>query len=606
MPHLTQPAFLIALMLLTAIVAGYAGTLARLPRVVGYLAGGVLLHIVLAGFQEPTRPGHTTVMTISAAADQLHGLKTLALGLIMFVMGSVFEANHIGSVAPRMLRISFTKMLAVLILVAPACGLIASLQGIADQGTAAAFGLLLGIVAIATAPAATFMVLREYEAKGSNSDAILTMTALNNIACIILFHLAFFTLAASGAIESAYGTERWLWFDVLCTSVGSVALGVGLGFGLGVLYRKLTAADVLLIFLGIVLLLGTTRDYLANEWHLSFNFLLTCLLVGATFTNITPGPEAFYGALRSISGPIFALFFVLAGFELHVGELSQIGLLGLAYVVLRTAGKSLGGWLGLRWMPHHGDLVPFLGAGMLCQAGVAIGLADFLANNWGTSVGGEFTPAPAARAFETAILGSIVIFEVLGPVSLKRVVISAGEVKAVTLIHRRRTPGNETESVVRRAWESLLRTLNITRSAGLAAVRGLRVRHIMRANVKVLPASATFDEVLHFVEGSRHNHFPVVDDIGQYIGMIHYGDLRNLMYAPALRDLITAHDLCRQTTAVTTLDAQLGELLNAFHEIDIGCLAVVDNPQSRHVIGIVEQRDLLIAMHRDQASAGPA
>ena len=86
--------------------------------------------------------------------------------------------------------------------------------------------------------------------------------------------------------------------------------------------------------------------------------------------------------------------------------------------------------------------------------------------------------------FETVILGSIVIFEALGPLSLKHVVIRAGEVKAVTLIHRRRTPGNQSQSVVRRAWEALLRTLNLNPSRTNAGAGDLKVRHIMRANVR--------------------------------------------------------------------------------------------------------------------------
>ena len=606
MPQLAQPALLIALMLLMAIAGGYAGALLRLPRVVGYLGAGVLLHVLVAAFHEPLEAWHTPADTVSAAAHQLGGLKTLALGLIMFVMGSVFEAKHIATVAPRLMRLTVAKLGMVVLLVAPVCGLIAEMQGIGTPANAAAFGLLLGVVGIATAPAATFMVLREYEAKGNNSDAILTLTALNNIACIILFHLAFFSLAAFGAIESAYGTGRWLWLDLLCTSVGSIALGVAIGFLFGVLYRKLTAADVLLIFLGTVLLLGSTRDFLANEWNLSFNFLLTCLFIGSTFTNITPGQEAFYNALRSISGPIFALFFVLAGFELHLSELPHIGLLGLAYVVMRVIGKTLGGWIGLRLSPNHGDLVPFVGVGMLCQAGVAIGLADFLSANWGTTADGLFTPAPAARMFETVVLGSIVIFEAVGPLALKHAAIRAGEVKAVTLIHRRRTPGNQSQSVVRQAWEALLRTLNITPRAGTAGTDNLEVRHIMRANVKTLSASASFDDVLHFVESSRHNHFPVVDDNGAYVGMIHYGDMRTLMYDPAIRELVTAHDLCGQSAAITKQDVPLDELFKTFQTSDIGCLAVVDNETQRHVIGIVEQRDLLIAMHRDQTSARSA
>ena len=135
MPHFTQPALLIALMLLIAIAGGYAGALFRLPRVVGYLAGGVLLHVLVAAFHEPTQAWHSPAEMIAAAADQLSGLKTLALGLIMFVMGSVFEAQHIARVAPRLLRLSAAKLVTVIVLVAPVCGLIAGLQGIGTQPT---------------------------------------------------------------------------------------------------------------------------------------------------------------------------------------------------------------------------------------------------------------------------------------------------------------------------------------------------------------------------------------------------------------------------------------------------------------------------------------
>lgn len=595
MARLTDPALLAGLMLLAAIMGGYAGTLVRVPRVVGYLVGGVLLHHLLAFLEG----GGVASAALSAASTDLQGIRTVALGLIMFSIGDVFEAKHFHAVAPHVLRLTLMKTLCVLVLVGTGCTALAVARQDLDSGSALALGLLLGVVGLATAPAATLLVLREYEAKGTNTDAVLTMTAINNVLCIILFHAVFMVLSWWGLIESSYSSGRWLWLDLLLTSVGSIALGVALGFVLSILYVRITIADFMLIFLGVLVVLGVFRDVLADTLHLSYSFLLVCLFLGSTFTNITPDIQPFHHALRTLAGPIFALFFVLAGFELHIGELANLGWIGTAYVTLRMVGKVLGAGLGVRWLGAR-EFTPWIGTGMLCQAGVAIGLATFVASTWGTRVDGAFVPHRAAQAFQAVILGSVVVFELVGPIALKRLAVETGEVKALTLLRRRRTPGHETESIFHQAWEALVRTFSVGGRRRPPAFEPLEVRHIMRSNVKVLKATAEFDEVLHFMEGSRHNHFPVVDEDGEFVGMIHYADLRNMIYSPHVRHLITATDLARPDTPTVTRDTPLKALFDKFHDTDIGSIAVLEVPPSRRVVGIVEQRDLLLALRADQ------
>ena len=600
MTSLIDPGLLIALMLLSAIIGGYTAVLARVPRVVGYLASGLLLHYLIqigALVAEPDGDSHGLL----AAAGQLQGLKTLALGLIMFSMGSVFEVKHIKAVGLKIVRLGFFKQACVLLLVGGGCTLVAFVTQSYTTANTLAFGLLLGVVALATAPAATLMVLREYEAKGANSDAILSLTAVNNIVCIVLFHALFMVLSSSGVIESAYGTGRWLWWDLCLTSLGSVLLGTVLGFFFSILYAKLTVADFMLIFLGATLALGGFDEFMAESWHLSFNFLVTCLFFGATFANITPDQAAFHNALRTIAGPIFALFFVLAGFELHLDDLIGIGWVGVAYVALRVLGKTLGGWIGTHLTCIPGEIYPYIGFGMLCQAGVAIGMADFLSTTWGTVGQSGFQPAPAAQALKTIVLGSVVVFELIGPIALKRTAMSAGEVKAVTLLRRRRTPGNQSGSVFGRTWEALLQMLWLGSPKRTRPIEVLQVRHIMRSNIKILPAAARFDAVLHFAERSRLNHFPVTAEDGEYIGMIHFSDLRHIMYDPTMRDLVTAHDLSRADTPLATPELSLKQLFDLFHTTDAASLAVVDSQEHRNVVGIVEERDLLLVLRRRQA-----
>jgi Kef-type K+ transport system membrane component KefB/predicted transcriptional regulator len=593
-----DPALLAALMLLAAIAGGYAGTLLRVPRVVGYLLGGIALRYILI-YAESQRLDAPLSAGFETALGHLHSIRTVALGLIMFSIGNVFEAQHIHNLAPRVLRISFAKLACVTLLVGSACTLLAFFCQHHAPGDALAFGTLLGIVAVATAPAATLLVLREYEAKGSNSDGILTLTAINNVICIILFHAAFIILSGTGLIESSYSTGRWLWLDLLVTALGSVALGVAIGFALSVVYVKITIADFMLLFFGVFVLLGVFRDALAEHWHLSYSFLLTSLFIGATFANITPDQQPFYNGLRTIAGPIFALFFVLAGFKLHLGELLHVGWLGVAYIALRIVGKLLGGWLGVRWA-RATEYVPFIGGGMLCQAGVAIGLAAFVATTWGAVVDGRFVPHPAAAAFQTIILGSVVVFELIGPISLKQIAVQCGEVKAVTLLRRRRTPGHESESVWHQAWEALVRTFSSGGRRIPQADVPMQARHIMRSNVKLLDASARFDEVLHFAESSRFNHFPVVDEDGAYVGMIHYSDLRHIIYTPEIRNLVTASDLARTDTPTVQRDTALQQIFDRFHDHDVGSIAVLEAPPSGRVVGVVEQRDLLLAVRADQ------
>lgn len=598
---ISQPdaGLLLGLLLLAAIVGGYTARSIHVPRVVGYLIAGVALHWILAPGTDETAAGGT--WSWEAATKALQVVKTLALGLIMFVIGNVFEVRHVRSVGSRMLKISLIESICVTLLVGGACALAWALSA-GDVRSAITAGALLGAVAVATAPAATLLVLREYDAKGHVSDTILTATAINNTVSILLFHVLFVIFSWSGLIASTAAESRLVWLDLILTSVGSMVLGCMLGFLFSVLHAKVTLAEFMLVFFAVLIGLGAGADALSETLHLSFNFLLTCLFMGAVFTNITLDSGALYETLRIMGVPLFAAFFVIAGFELHIDDLGELGLIGVLYVAMRTAGKYIGVRLGTRWAGWHTELSPHVGLGLLCQAGIAIGLADFLYNEWVVEAGGEFVAHPVAAQFKSVVLGSVVMFELIGPLVLKSVVKSAGEVKAITLLRRRKPTPVEGESVTRQTWEAMMRTFGLRRTQSAEAGESVTARHIMRSNIKFIRDSAKLDEVLHFVEGSRYNHFPVVDADGAFVGMIHFADLREMIYDPHMRDLVTAIDLACPDDWVEA-DTPLDALLERFKESDVGSLVVVDSAASRQVKGLVEQRDLLRALHAADADS---
>jgi CBS domain-containing protein/Kef-type K+ transport system membrane component KefB len=578
---------LFGLMLVSAIVGGYAARLVHVPRVVGFLLAGVALRVLLYALLDAADDGAAR-SELQAAAEPLRVIKDLALGLILFTIGGVFERSKLRAAGWRVLKISALEIACVLVLVFAGCAAVLLATGQAHLSSQnVVLGLLLAAAAVATAPAATLFVLQEYEAKGSVTDTLLCVTGLNNIVCIVLFNSIFLLLVSWGVIDTTGTLAESFWLTLGMTTAGSVVLGVLCGTLISMLHATLRLSETLLFFFALFILLGAGEQWLWEHRGVSYNFLLTSLVTGAVFANIAIDSQKLDSTLQTVGTPIFAGFFVIAGYGLHVDDLAAMGWLGGIYVVCRFAGKALGCNLGVRWAggPERAD--GRLGPALLCQAAVVIGLASFVERNWASELASQFT---------TVVLGSVVVFELAGPLLVKRCAVQAGEVKATTLLGR---VGAFTEgtSVVRLALESLLRLVGWPWGRRSNQPETLLVKHIMRTNVQFIPASATFDEVLHAIERSTYSHFPVVDEKGGFAGVIHFSDVRDVIYDPSLSALVTAVDLADPDSPPVPQDMPLSDVLDLFTRQNVGALPVVDESGSKRIVGLIEQRDLLRALH---------
>jgi len=585
----THAGLLFGLLLVAAIMGGYIAHILRIPRVIGYLLAGVGLKVLMSLLVDKGGLYGEHAQTLIDSQGPLQAIKDLALGLILFSIGKVFETRHIRAVSRNVFRIGLASAAATALLVF--CGVfIAGLASSAPATTVTlgAMALLLGLAATATAPAATLFTLQEYEAKGTETDTVLSVTGFSDILCIVGFQVCFLLMMGTGVLGQTHLSTSQMWWGIFLGTVGSALLGAVLGFALSIVHAKLEMGETLLILISSLIVLGAGEHWLLEHVGISYNFLLTALCCGAVFTNVAIDPDRMETTIHTIGPPLFVGFFVLAGFQLHLEDLVHLRAIGVVYVVCRIVGKVGGSWLGVRWIGGTSDVNPAVGTGLLCQAAVVIGLADFVGAHWHHEW--------ASRSFVTTILGSAVIFEVCGPVLLKRLVVRCGEVKAVTLLRRSGPSASGGQSILSLTTEALLRSLGLGRTKHTEADGPLQVRHIMRANVKCIPASATLDEVLRFVERSRFDHFPVTDANDDLIGVIRYSDLSQFIYDPVLANLVTAQDLSTSTVRSVPADMPLEESMAIFKNHDAGSLPVVSDSDSRHVIGIIEQRDLLNAL----------
>ena len=185
-----------------------------------------------------------------------------------------------------------------------------------------------------------------------------------------MFQGTFLLLAATGAIEAPAVLTQDLWLSLVATTIGSVVIGLFCGTLLSIVHGKLTLAETSLIFFAMFIVLGAGEKWLLTYVGLSFNFLLTALTVGAVFCNVAIDAEKLNDALRSVGAPIFAGFFVMAGYSLHLEELVHLGWVGGAYVVCRTLAKVFGGGVGVRWARQQERVGLQVGSTLLCQAAV--------------------------------------------------------------------------------------------------------------------------------------------------------------------------------------------------------------------------------------------
>jgi len=332
-------------------------------------------------------------------------ISNIVLGMIAFGIGQNFSIDNFRRLGKSILWISVLEACGAWIFVTSAFLIILRQPFY--------ISLLFGAIASATAPAATVMVIREYRAKGSFTNTLLGVVAIDDAWCLMIFAIS---LAISKAIYNHLTSPLFL-LKVVLNSIFSISgafiLGLILAFTLSHLSKYIRSSTELLIYtLGFILFsIGV-----ALSLHLSV--LLSCMFLGMALVNIHLASFKFFDAMRTIDSPLFLLFFVLAGANLEISLLQKLGLWGLVYIIFRVLGKVIGANWGAKISKSSDVIKKYLGFGLIPQAGVALGCA-LIAKGDFPNIG---------NILFTTIVATTVIYELIGPFCTKYALHKAGEI----------------------------------------------------------------------------------------------------------------------------------------------------------------------------------
>ncbi len=315
-------------------------------------------------------------------------IANMALLMIGFLLGGKLTAHSLKKSINKVFWISISAALVSTVVVT---------VGLVIIGTPLHISILLGCIASATAPAATFDVVLESGFKGPFSDLLLTVVALDDAWALILFALGMAIVSAMSGIDTDHSILIAAGRDI----GGAVILGLVLGFpGAYLTGRIKPGQPVLSEALGLVFICGGLAIWLG------VSFLIASMVLGAVVANFASHHEYPFHAIEDIESPFMVIFFVLAGASLELSAVADIGLAGLVFIVCRTLGKILGARIGCQCCSTDALTKRWIGVALLPQAGVAIGMALVASNYF-----------PEYRQILlTVVISSTIFFEIIGPV----------------------------------------------------------------------------------------------------------------------------------------------------------------------------------------------
>ena len=551
----------LALALLLSLGLGRVASRLGLPRVTVYLLVGLMLGPQL-GLRLVTPGDAGASLLLGPQVDgALHVLQELGIGFILFGIGAEFRFATFREVGPRILAVSTAEIGATGVLVGAAVYL-----GTGDWRLAA----IAPALAVASAPSATLVTLREVEAEGPASRALILCVGHNNLAALLAFPLL---------LSFAFGSGDA--FLATAYAVAALIGGGALGLGAAVWLESITGRRelVLLGLLVVLASLGLVHWIAPGSTGLG---MLGCFAAGIAIANGSPHGDSLFRYLENTVYPLYVLFFIAAGRDLHLEALVQAGVLGGLFIAARTIGKLYGTRFGLRLTGWQETLPPTLGAGLLCQAGVALGLVATL----------ETAAPEATAALRNVVVASVVVFELAGPWLVRNTVIRAGEVKLANLLPRAEAGGFE---ALRWVVNELRRNLGLLNAHTEGSSDGPTVRHAMRRRPRLVTEAAPFERVLRALSETGTDLLAVVDSEGGFKGVISYDEVKSALYDPVLRDLVVAEDLTDSIDDSLGPESSLSSALETMDRHRVQSWPVV---QEGRLLGMVRRTDVYAMMRR--------
>ena len=396
------------LRLLAAIALAFLGgkliSRLKLPAILGWLIVGMAIG------------PHALNLLSDSVLDS--GWFTAAEHLLECVFGLMIGTEMIWSqmkkAGPQILVTTITESLGTFLVVSLVFGIIFACTGVPVY-----LAFLFGGIALATAPAPSLSVVKEFRTGGPVTQTLIPMAALDDLVGALVFFLV--VAVVSARISDAgvsVGASLLLVFL-------PVVIGVVTGWIAGKLLRRRKTPGGTLATMLLLLLLSAGIGFAINSLLATpvLNFMLIGMSFSTVFANMVT-KEQLDGMMKVMNPVIgFAMIVVIlnlaAPLDYHL--VFGAGIYTAVYIVARAIGKYTGAYVGAAATHSPPTVKKYLGFTLLPHSGVSLVFT-------GIAVSVLSGPAPeCAQIIQGTIAAAAVINEILAVFMAKKGFEWAGE-----------------------------------------------------------------------------------------------------------------------------------------------------------------------------------
>lgn len=360
---------LLALFTGIALLVGKLVSKLNLPSILGWLITGMVIGPHALNWM------NSSIMD----AGWFHVISNVGEVLVGMMIGSELILKELKKSGKQIVGICFFEGMAAFILVAAAFLIFADLP--------ISIALIFGAIALATAPAPSLSIVKEYNAKGPVAKTLIPLAALDDVLGLIVFFLVI------GVVSGSMTGESVNILSIIMMIVLPLGIGAFTGFiGAKILQNKspkevadngITKDKTLAlenskikILLKISLLIALTViiGRYVNDNILSINLLLSGIAFFAIIVNKVEKETLI--EIMDIFNPIIGIGLVIMvvnlGAPLDYNLIFGAGLFTVIYIVARAVGKILGAYTGGKLFKADDKVCKYLGLSLLPHSGVSL------------------------------------------------------------------------------------------------------------------------------------------------------------------------------------------------------------------------------------------
>ena len=506
------------------LVSAFAAKKMKIPQVIGYIITGIII-------------GESSFKIVSTQEIiKLAPFNFFALGIIGFLVGAEIKFSTMKKYGKQFSAILLSEGLFAFALVGFFTGLILYIIS-GSFNIAIAGGMVFGAIASATDPASTLNVLQEYRAAGILTTTVIVIVALDDALAMTLYGLG------SGIAQIASGSDistYTILFNVMIELFGSVAIGIFFGYIINYILHKsklhgssaATSFGLLLLCIGII-----------NQFDM--DVILSTMAIGITVVNKAPKrSKEIIQYIKSMSTPIYILFFVLVGARLQLNSLpSWLWLIIGAYVIFRSIGKYFGSWLGATIAGSNKIVRKFTGLSLFSQGGVAIGLSIMASQHLNN-----------IAVVEGYYLGDVIIFGVTATTFILQI-IGPPTVKMAAILAKETGKNISTEDILNEK----------------------KVSNNLITNVPIVNESTTLRAVFGIFAKGDLNMIPVLGNNKKLVGGITIKQLRESLTDQTAWDWLLASDFMEPIIDYIKKNDTLSKAADMMEQLQTDFIPVLDD-----------------------------